>query len=107
MTKEMRKKQEEHCSQSAKTYGGILLLERQNDERRFRDALEDDEVREALKLMHERYERLRKKREESGSKSAKVDRGALLLEQEERRFQDALEDDEVREELKVLHAKST
>ena len=106
MTKEMRKKQEERCSQSAKTYGGILLLERQNDKRRFRDALEDDEVREALKLMHERYERMRKKREESGSKSAKVDRGALLLE-EERRFQDALEDDEVREELKLLHAKST
>ena len=48
---------------------------------------------------------IRKKRE-SGSQSANTDRRALLLEQEEeRQFQDALEDDEVREALKLLHAR--
>ncbi len=104
MAKEIREKQEENGSQSAKSDRGVHLLEQ--EERQFQDALEDDEVREALKLLHARdKERLRKKQDENSSKSAKTDRGALLLEQEEeRRFQDALEDDEVREALK-LHAR--
>jgi hypothetical protein len=71
VNKEMRKKQREHCSQSAKTYGGIRLLEGQNDERRFRDALEDDDVREALKLMHERYAHL----EKAGRERLEVSKG--------------------------------
>ncbi|MGY4417660.1 hypothetical protein ACVWY2_000085 [Bradyrhizobium sp. JR6.1] len=74
MTKEMRKKREENCLPSAKTYRGTLLSEQQNDERRVRDALDDDEVREALKLMHERNERAREKAgrerfEDSGDQS--------------------------------------
>jgi len=97
---------DENCSQSAKTCRGTVSPEQQDEERRFLGALEDDEVREALKFMHERDERMRKEREESGSKSAKIDCGALLLEQEEeRRFQDALEEDEVREALKLMHAR--
>jgi hypothetical protein len=103
VTKEMRRKREENRAQSAKAYRETLL-EQQNDERRFRDALKDDEVREALKLMHERDERMRKKQEENGAKSAKVDRRTPLLEQEERQFRDALENDEVREAL-ILHAR--
>ncbi|MGY3488744.1 flagellar motility protein MotE (MotC chaperone) [Bradyrhizobium sp. USDA 4011] len=75
MTKEMRKKREENCSPSAKAYRRTLLFEQQNDERRVRDALDDDEVREALKLMHERNERARKKQDENGSKTAKINRG--------------------------------
>lgn len=96
MTKEMRKKREENCLPSAKAYRGTLLFEQQNDERRVRDALDDDEVHEALKLMHERNERARKKQDENDSKTAKINRGALLLElEEERRFQDAVKNDEV------------
>ena len=48
-------KQEEVDSQSAKT-GETLRVKRrqQEEERRIQDALEDDEVREALKVLHER-----------------------------------------------------
>jgi hypothetical protein len=48
-------KQEEVDSQSAKT-GETLRVKRrqQEEERRIQDALEDDEVREALKFLHER-----------------------------------------------------
>jgi hypothetical protein len=49
------KQKEEVDSQSAKT-GETLRIKRkqQEEERRTQDALEDDEVREALKFFHER-----------------------------------------------------
>jgi hypothetical protein len=100
VAKEMRETRTENASQSAKTDGEALLL-KQKEERRFQDALEDDEVREALKILHARdEERMRKKQEETGLQSAKTNREALLEQKEERQFQDALEDDDVREVLK-------
>ena len=53
---DMTNKQEEEVdSQSAKT-GETLRIKRkqQGEKRRTQDALEDDEVREALKFFHER-----------------------------------------------------
>jgi hypothetical protein len=52
---DMTNKQEEADSQSAKTSETPLVKRRQQEEeRRIQDALEDDEVREALKFFHER-----------------------------------------------------
>ena len=50
-----KQEEEEADSQSAKT-GETLRIKRkqQEEERRTQDALEDDEVREALKFFHER-----------------------------------------------------
>ena len=48
-------KQEEVDSQSAKTSETLRVKRRQQaEERRIQDALEDDEVREALKFLRER-----------------------------------------------------
>ena len=48
-------KQEEVASQSAKTSETLRVKRRQQEEeRRIQDALEDDEVREALKFFRER-----------------------------------------------------
>ena len=52
---DMTNKQEEADSQSAKTSETLRVKRRQQEEeRRIQDALEDDEVREALKFFHER-----------------------------------------------------
>ena len=51
---DMTNKQEEADSQSAKTSETLRVKRRQQEERRIQDALEDDEVREALKFLHER-----------------------------------------------------
>ena len=52
---DMTNKQEEADSQSAKTSETPLVKRRQQEEeRRIQDALEDDEVREALKFFRER-----------------------------------------------------
>ncbi|HLZ01094.1 MAG TPA: hypothetical protein VKR55_02970 [Bradyrhizobium sp.] len=48
---------------------------------------------------------MRKKREANGSQSAKTFRKALLVNEQKRRLQDALEDDEIREELKFSYAR--
>ncbi|ODM84156.1 hypothetical protein A6X20_00110 [Bradyrhizobium elkanii] len=75
LANEMRKERVENGSQSAKTNCEALVLE-QREERRFRDALEDDEAREALKLLHAHdEERLSKKPEEHGPQSANTYRG--------------------------------
>ena len=51
----MTNKQKEVDSQSAKTSETLRVKRRQQaEERRIQDALEDDEVREALKFLHER-----------------------------------------------------
>ena len=50
----MGDKQEEVDSQSAKASETLRVKRRQQEEeRRIQDALEDDEVREALKFLHE------------------------------------------------------
>jgi hypothetical protein len=46
-----------------------------------------------------------KQQKQNGSQSVKADREVLSVEQQERRFRDALEDDEVREVLKFLYAR--
>ncbi|WP_246668042.1 MULTISPECIES: hypothetical protein [Bradyrhizobium] len=70
MANEMRKERGENGSQSAKTNREALVL-KQREERRFRDALEDDEAREALKLLHaHNEEHLPKMPEEHGPQSA-------------------------------------
>ena len=53
---DMTNKQEEEVdSQSAKTSETLRIKRKQQEEeRRTQDALEDDEVREALKFLHER-----------------------------------------------------
>jgi len=52
---DMTNKQEEADSQSAKTSETPLVKRRQQEEeRRIQDALEDDEVREALKFFRDR-----------------------------------------------------
>jgi len=52
---DMTNKQEEADSQSAKTSETLRVKRRQQEEeRRIQDALEDDEVREALKFLRER-----------------------------------------------------
>jgi len=52
---DMTNKQEEVASQSAKTSETLRVKRRQQEEeRRIQDALEDDEVREALKFFRER-----------------------------------------------------
>ena len=53
---DMTNKQEEEVdSQSAKTSETLRVRRKQQEEeRRTQDALEDDEVREALKFLHER-----------------------------------------------------
>ena len=59
---EMQKKPEQNGSQSVKADPGVLSV-KQQQERRFRDVLEDDEVREMLKFLHARdEERAREKR---------------------------------------------
>jgi len=51
----MTNKQKEVDSQSAKTSETLRVKRRQQaEERRIQDALEDDEVREALKFLRER-----------------------------------------------------
>jgi hypothetical protein len=52
---DLTNKQEEVDSQSAKTSETLRVKRRQQeDERRIQDALEDDEVREALKFFRDR-----------------------------------------------------
>jgi hypothetical protein len=52
---DMTNKQEQVDSQSAKTSETLRVKRRQQEEeRRIQDALEDEEVREALKFFHER-----------------------------------------------------
>ncbi len=59
----MRKKPEQNGSQSVKADSEVISVTQQQQERRFRDLLEDDEVREMLKLLHARdKERAREKR---------------------------------------------
>lgn len=53
MVQEMRKKGEQNGSHSVKVSSEVLSV-KQKQERRFRDVLEDDEVREMLKLLHAR-----------------------------------------------------
>lgn len=50
-------------------------------------------------------QQMQKQQEQNGSQSVKADREVLSVEQQERRFRDALEDDEVREVLKFLYAR--
>lgn len=52
MAKATPKNRKDNVSQSAKRDREPLLLKEAQEERRFRDALEDDQVREALKLTH-------------------------------------------------------
>lgn len=48
---------------------------------------------------------MQKQQEQNGSQPVKADPEVRSVEQRERRFRDALEDDEVREVLKLLHAR--
>lgn len=48
---------------------------------------------------------MRKKQEQNGSHSVKVGPEVLSVKQQQRRLRDVLEDDEVHEMLKLLHAR--
>jgi hypothetical protein len=75
VVEQMQKQQERNGSQSVKDDPEVLSVEQQR-ERRFQDALEDDEVREALKILHARdKERTRETKE---NESVKTDRQGVL-----------------------------
>lgn len=63
-----------------------------------------------IKLFHSSedvqvVQQMQKQQEQNGSQPVKADPEVRSVEQRERRFRDALEDDEVREVLKLLHAR--